>query len=264
MQIEYNNCGLVLSGGGARGIAHIGVIKAMEEFNIHASHVSGTSMGAIVGSFYAAGLSTGAMVDFFKKVNLFSYKNYARKMPGFINPLVFHKYLEHCFEIDNFSCLKSKLYLATTNLLTGKGEIITQGQLIKAIMASAAFPGIFAPVEFNNQLYTDGGITNNYPIGILKPKCDFIIGSYVSPLKTVTKKELKTTMSVVNRVFHVLMYNLEEPYFNDANIFIMPEGLSNVQLFNLKQVDAIMEAGYIAATTSIKKYIQQKQISKSN
>lgn len=71
-------------------------------------------------------------------------------------------------------------------------------------------------------------------------------------------------MSVVNRVFHVLMYNLEEPYFNDANIFIMPEGLSNVQLFNLKQVDAIMEAGYIAATTSIKKYIQQKQISKSN
>lgn len=258
MPITYTNCGLALSGGGARGIAHIGVIKAMEELGIEASHVSGTSMGAVIGSFYAVGLSTGAMVDFFRKINLFSYKNYARKMPGFINPLVFEKFLRPCFEKDDFSSLKRKLYIATTNLLTGKGEILTDGQLIKAIMASASFPGIFAPVELNNQLYTDGGITNNYPVGVLKPHCDFIIGSYVSPLKTISKKELKSTMSVINRVFHVLMYNLEEPYFNDADIFIMPEGLSNVQLFNLKQVDAIMEAGYTAASAAIKNYSRQK------
>lgn len=89
MQIEYNNCGLVLSGGGARGIAHIGVIKAMEEFNIHASHVSGTSMGAIVGSFYAAGLSTGAMVDFFKKVNLFLIRTMQEKCPALLTHLFF-------------------------------------------------------------------------------------------------------------------------------------------------------------------------------
>ena len=160
--------GLVLSGGGARGVAHIGVLKALEERQIEITHLSGTSAGAIVGALYAAGHSWETILTFFKKVPIFHYKRYAYNKPGFIDTIKFYSDFFGFFEEDDFDSLQRKLYIPATNLIEGTERVFDEGQLIKPVLASAAFPGLFTPVLIDEIPYVDGGVLNNFPVEPLK------------------------------------------------------------------------------------------------
>ncbi|WP_222829366.1 patatin-like phospholipase family protein [Olleya sp. ITB9] len=175
------NIGLVLSGGGVRGAAHIGVIKALEEHNIKPTHISGTSAGAIVGALYAAGVHWSDILTFFKSVSIFKTTRYARNKPGFINSDKFYEDLEAFFPIDEFNALQKPLYITAANVIDGTLKIFKKGQLIKPIIASASFPGVFTPIEINGKFYIDGGTLNNFPVEPLQQECDKIIGVYVNP-----------------------------------------------------------------------------------
>lgn len=251
--------GLVLSGGGTRGIAHIGVIKAMQEAGIEAEYVSGTSAGAIVGGMYAAGLSCDKMLDFFRNANLFSFRNYTYTKPGLLNSDRYRVYFEKVLECRYFDELEKKLFISVTNLITGRNEILNEGNIIDAIVASAAFPGMFSPVELHGDLYADGGITNNFPVEPLEWKCDFTIGSYVNPLKDVSPNDLKNTIGILDRVFHINMFKMESPDFHKVNILILPSNLSNYKTFSLKHMDLIMEIGYNEAKKKIDNYFSSIQ-----
>jgi NTE family protein len=109
--------GLVLSGGGMRGVAHIGAIKALEEYQIYPSYIAGTSAGAVVGALYAGGCTWQKMLDFFKTVDLFSANKYARNKPGIIDASKFYDLLKEYLPEDNFAALKTPLYITATNLL---------------------------------------------------------------------------------------------------------------------------------------------------
>ena len=137
------NIGLVLSGGGMRGAAHIGAIKALEEHNIYPTCIAGTSAGAVIGGLYAHGYNCDEMLHFFKTIQLLDYKKYAINKPGFIDSGKYYKFFKKKFPEDSFSVLKKKLFITTTNITDGVLQVFSDGELIKPILASSAFPGLF-------------------------------------------------------------------------------------------------------------------------
>lgn len=241
------NIGLVLSGGGARGIAHIGVLKALEENKINITHIAGTSAGAIVGALFAAGHSWTVILEFFKKVPIFDYKRYAYNKPGFIDTSKFYNDLFPFFIEDDFKSLKKQLYIPITNLIEGTERICHEKELIKPILASAAFPGLFSPMIIDGVPYVDGGVLNNFPVEPIKNKCDTIIGVYVNTLEDITLNELKHSYQVANRSYNISFESRCEHKFTNVDILITPKALEKHGMFNLKNIDAIFEIGYEAA-----------------
>ncbi|MEM5565050.1 patatin-like phospholipase family protein [Psychroserpens sp. AS72] len=240
------NTGLVLSGGGARGAAHIGVIKALEEFGISPTHISGTSAGAIIGALYAAGVSWSDMLSFFKTISIFQTTRYARNKPGFINSEKFYDDLKAYLPNDNFEDLKKTLFITAANVIDGSLKVFSKGQLIKPIIASASFPGVFTPTEINGKFYIDGGTLNNFPVEPLQKDCDKIIGVYVNPLKKISIKDLKHSYSVVERAYKIKVASESMLKFPICDLIISPEELINYGTFDMNSVEAIFNLGYIA------------------
>lgn len=251
------NIGLVLSGGGARGAAHIGVIKALEEESIFPTHISGTSAGAIVGSLYAAGVSWPEILDFFKTITIFSTNRYARNKPGFLNSANFYDDLKAFFPEDNFETLKKPLFVTAANIVDGTSKIFSEGELIKPIIASASFPGVFTPTEIDGEYYVDGGTLNNFPVEPLKVACDKIIGVYVNPLKQVTIKDLKHSYSIVERAYKIKVAAESMIKFTDCDMVVNPQGLIKYGTFNMTNIDAIFNLGY----TATKKILLENKVS---
>jgi NTE family protein len=248
------NIGLVLSGGGVRGVAHIGVIKAFEEHGISITHIAGTSAGAVVGALYAAGTSWEEVLDFFKSVQLFSISKYASNKPGFVDPEKFYDRFLDYFPKDNFASLEKQLHITATNILDGSLEVFHEGELIRPILASSAFPGVFAPVKIKDGYYVDGGILNNFPSDLIKVQCDKLIGVYVNPFEKVTIEGLKHSYTVLERAFKIIMAKESLAKFEDCDLVICPEGLNNYSTFVLKDVDTIFNLGYKAAVKALKKW----------
>jgi NTE family protein len=156
------NIGLVLSGGGARSFAHIGVIKALEENGIFPTHIVGTSAGAIVGSLKAAGVNWYEILIFLKTISIFQTNRYALNDPRFINLENFYNDLKVYLHKNNFDSLKKPLFSTAKNVIEGTLKIFSSEQLIKAVIASASFPGNFTAMEINGKFYIDGGTLNNF------------------------------------------------------------------------------------------------------
>lgn len=238
------NIGLVLSGGGMRGVAHIGAIKALEEYNIIPTHIAGSSAGAIVGALYAYGYDCENMLKFFQTIQLLDITKYALNKPGLIDAEKFYNHFKTYIIEDDFSALKKDLYVTATDILNGKLDIFQTGELIKPIIASSAFPGVFAPVKIKDNYYVDGGVLNNFPINLLKPKCDIIIGVYVNGYDAINIIDLKHSHNVVERAFKLKSVKEDIEKFEDCDIVIYPKGLSKYGTFDRKNSKAIFQLGY--------------------
>jgi len=252
--------GLVLSGGGARGAAHIGVIKALEEYGIYATHISGTSAGAIIGALYANGVKWTEMLDFFKTIPLFRTNRYAYNKPGFIDTEMFYNDLKKYLPDDDFATLKKPLWVTATDIIKGSLKIFNEGQLIKPVLASASFPGVFTPTEINGSYYIDGGTLNNFPVEPLITDCDKIIGVYVNPLKKINLKDLKHSYTVVERAYKIKVATESSNKFSTCDLVVYPEGLINYGTFDMNKIDAIFQLGY----TVTKKLLEERKLIDSN
>jgi len=201
--------GLVLSGGGAKGLAHIGALKVIEEAGVKIDYIAGTSMGAIVGALYASGYTAMELDSIFKSTDFQSLiqdnvprsaktfyekedsERYALTLPfnrfkitipqaisggqSIYNEFV--RLLYHVKEIDDFSKLQIPFVCIATDVETGDEVLLNKGYLPEAILASGTFPSLFRPVEINGRVLIDGGVVNNYPIGELKKMgADVVIG----------------------------------------------------------------------------------------
>lgn len=248
------NIGLVLSGGGMRGAAHIGVIRALEEFHIHTTHIAGSSAGAIVGSLYANGYKWDKILTFFKEVQFLSISKYAINKPGFIDAEKFYDEFKNYLKEDDFSFLKKELFITATNILNGKLKIFEKGELIKPVLASAAFPGLFAPVKIKNSYYIDGGALNNFPLEIVKQKCDRLIGVYVDGFDVIKMKDLRHSHNVIERVFKMKAVSDNQPKFKECDIMIAPAELNRFGTFDRKNIDEMFEIGYNAAKNALTNY----------
>lgn len=248
------NIGLVLSGGGARGIAHIGAIKALEEHGVPVTHVAGTSAGAVFGALYAMGYAWEDILDFIKKTQIFRMNNYAKNKPGFVDPEKFYDQFKIFLPEDRFEALQKPLYVTATNLLDGSLKVFHKGELIRPVLASMAVPGIFAPIQIGNGYYIDGGTLNNFPVDLLKMSCDRIIGVFVNPFEEIQIGDLKHAHNVMERAYHIMIANSTIAKFKECDILIRPKGMGSFGMFSLNKIDTIFNLGYTAAKIALASY----------
>ena len=234
--------GLALSGGGARGISHLGVIQALEEFGVKPNVLSGTSAGSIVASLYSYGYKPKQILDIIQKVSVFKSVKPAWTWIGLLSLDGLRDVLKANMPENSFSSLKLPTTIAATDLRKGTIEYFSQGELIPAIMASCCIPAVFAPVSFNGNLYVDGGVLDNLPVRPIRSACDFVIGVHCNPVSpNFDPKNLK---SVVER--SLLMAINASMLSSKAlcDVFIEPAGLHNITGFEIGKAQDIFDIGY--------------------
>lgn len=289
--------GLVLSGGGAKGFAHVGVLKVLEEAGIRIDYIAGTSMGAIVGGLYAAGYNANQL-DSILKVNDFSvllqdrlprdassfYQKentgkYAISLPikkmkiGFPSAIskgqnVFNllsRLTTHVHEIKDFSKLPIPFFCIATDLETGSEVVLEKGFLPEAIRASGSFPGLLAPVIIDDRVLVDGGLVNNYPVKKLKEKgLDYIIGVDVQ-MGLLKRDELNNVPVILMQIASFQILDEFEDKIKMTDVYIKPNILKYND-FSFDKEPEIVKAGEKAARkhlTELKK-IAKNQISKKH
>lgn len=237
--------GLVLSGGGVRGAAHAGVLKALEEHGIEPTQLSGSSAGAMVGALYAAGFEPEEIHRFFKEnSSVFQWQNFARGKPGILDADKYARMFEPWLHGHTFETLPKKIHICVTDVLAGKVRFFSSGELVRPILASAAVPGVFTPVEIDDDWYIDGGTMNNFPVEPLMGRCDVLLGSFVSPKKAIKKSELTTTVKLISRASDLTFLAGSQVKFGLCDFVFIPEDLWRYGTFDTKKVDEIYQVGY--------------------
>ncbi len=243
-KLIFMKIGLAFSGGGARGIAHIGVIKAFEEAGIKPDIVSGTSAGAIIGSMVCRGKSADEMRSFVEKSVGFRALSFSNPWRGMASLASFEKLLSDFLEIKTFEELNLPFYLAAADLESGDIEIINSGVLAKAVMASSAVPLAFRPIDLNGKIYTDGGVLMNLPTQPIRDKVDFLIGINVRPKLPISKEKVRNIMGIAERTFDLSLQSNMQPSRKLCDFIIEPEGITNYHIFQFLKWKEIYELGY--------------------
>ncbi|MEM9364242.1 MAG: patatin-like phospholipase family protein [Bacteroidota bacterium] len=244
IEISKKSVGLVLSGGGIRGMAHIGLIKAMQEHEIEAEVIAGTSIGAVIGALYANGNSVKDMLQFFQETPLFKYNFFAINKPGFINTDRYFPIFRGFFPENTFESLEKPLYVVATDLMSGLEKVFSEGELIHPLLASAALTPVFSPVEIDGILYADGGVMNNFPKEYIDGKVDFIIGSNVSIAGEARKKDLKNSLQLAGRVTGLMIYASSHKKLAECDLFIEPPELGKIGVLDKKGIEKAYQIGY--------------------
>lgn len=245
---EAQGIALVLSGGGARAWAHIGLLKALEEENIQIKAISGVSAGSIVGALYAKGHTADEILEIVQKTDMFKILrkgifSFASGAFSSLNHL--RQQLEIFLPENSFEALGKKLFVSAVNLNTGRLEIFDSGDLHKPIMASCAVPLLFLPVKMGEYLYADGGILNNLPVEPLLGHGYKIIGSNV--VSPVPNMQLGGFRSVSMRSFELVSYKGIEAQARQCDVLLTYEGLERHNIFHFAAAREIVELGYRSA-----------------
>lgn len=250
---------LVLSGGGVKGYAHIGLIKALEENGIFPSIVSGTSFGAIVGAYYCAEFSADETFAILKKAKFIDPFSLTFKKAGIINIEKLTEFYSKDFPTDSFEALKRKLYVTSSVMNTNSPMVHQSGELIKKVLASACFPGVYAPVSIDGQHHMDGGITCNFPSEPVEDLEIPKIGSYVCYVGDRESKKINSTIRMLVRSSQMMLWHMSQPKFKKMDYMFCPEELSNIGFFDGRKIQEAFDIGYehaIKNMTEIKKLLR--------
>ncbi len=242
--------GLVLSGGGARGFAHLGVIQALHEEGIFPDVVSGTSAGALAGVLYADGFSPEEILKLMNSGSRLDFMRPAMPREGLLQINGIIKILKSNLKATTFEKLKIPLFVAATDLNNGKSVYFSKGDLIDPVIASASIPVLFQPVKINNISYVDGGVLDNLPVYPVQTKCKILIGSFVNPVGYVEK--LSGLINIAERTF---MLNMSKEINEKAGLFnllIAPKELRNFKILDPEKAADLFELGYKATKAKLK------------
>lgn len=278
---ERPKIGLVLSGGGAKGFAHIGALKVIDSLGIKVDYVAGTSMGAIVGSLYASGYSGKELDSIFRNADFDAIVNdrlpreaktfyerdqsekYALSIPfddfeiqiprslsrgqNVFNLLT--KVMLHVNQVDDFSKLPIPFFCIATDIETGEEVVLDSGNLPKAVSASGAFPSLFQPVIIDDRVLLDGGVVNNYPVKKLRAKgMDIIIGVDVQD-GLRDREHLKAATDVLLQVNNFRTINDMKEKAELTDILIRPD-IKDFTVISFSEVESIIERGRLGAIES--------------
>ncbi len=234
--------GIALGGGGAKGFAHLGVLKALKEKGITPEIVSGTSAGSIVGSFIAAGKEPEEILELVKKHRFIDFAKITLPGGGFFTLDNFERLMEKLLPAREFSDLVLPFYASATNLYSGKIEYISEGPLIPAVKASCAIPVVFSPVRLGDQIYVDGGVLDNLPFTPLKGRCDTIIAVNVNSSSQITR--LGNIKGAALRVFEIIANKERDTAKDNCDLLIEPPGLEKFKILEIRNADELFEIGY--------------------
>lgn len=250
--------GIALSGGGARGISHLGVLKALEENGIRPDIVSGTSAGAIVGGFYCAGFSPEETLKIIIKTNMLSIFKPAFSWKGLLSMDKLANILKTHLP-NSFEELSKPLIVAATDISAGKTTYFDKGDLRNAILASSCLPVLFNPIELNGTKYIDGGILNNLPVEAIKNKASFSIAVGCNPIST--KHKITTFKDVMERSSLLAINENTSKSKALSHLFIEPDELVKFSGFDLSKASEIFETGYQYTSKNITNFAQKLKLS---
>jgi NTE family protein len=275
--------GVVLSGGGAKGLAHIGVLKVLDSLGVKVDYVAGTSMGAVIGSLYASGYSGNALdsifnsIDFDKIINddlpraskaFYERNNSERyvitlpfdglkvKLPSAISKgqntyNLLAKLMLHVSAVKKFKDLPIPFFCIATNIENGKQVQLEQGNLTQAVMASSALPSLFQPVQIGNDILIDGGVVNNYPVDELRAKgMDVIIGIDVQD-ELRDRYKLGSAPEVLIQINNFRTIKAMEIKSAKTDIYVHPD-IDDFTVVSFDQGNAIISNGKKAILEKLK------------
>ncbi len=222
--------GLVLSGGGARGFAHLGFLQALNDAGIFPDIISGTSAGALAGVFYADGYSPREILHLMNTGSRLDFMKPALPREGLLQIGGIIKILKSSLRAKTFEELKIPLYVTATDLNNGKAEYFSSGDLINPVIASASIPVLFQPVLINNIHYVDGGVLDNLPVKPIEKKCRFLIGSFVNPIGYIEK--INGLISIAERTFMLSMSREINEKAKKFDLLVSPPELRNFKILD--------------------------------
>ncbi len=243
--------GLALSGGGARGIAQIGALQALLDNGIEPDILSGTSAGAIVGSLHAAGITTRQMLDFVRESSLWKLYKVTVPFTGLTKLTYLRQQLRALLPKDDFTALQKPMRITATNLNTGELDVLEEGSIVNAIVASSSIPLVFQPVEINGQQYLDGGLLENLPARALEGRCDLVIGVNVMPKLEDEHRSYQNVLSIAIRCFELAVHANSKPSVKQCHVMIEPKELYKYYIFQLGKYLELYQLGYDAALDKI-------------
>lgn len=240
--------GIALSGGGARGFAHAGALKAIEEAGLKPDIIAGVSAGAVVAVMYSAGIPTEKMLEVFKSSKFNDFTELSLRGGGGLFKIdKFRNFiLKHISPIKKLEDLKIPTYIGVTNFDTGLHEEFHEGDIGPVVQASCSIPIIFKPVKINGANYVDGGVVRNLPAWAIREKCETLIGINVSPLTTSASKR-PGYLETAQRTFALMgKANVLDDLKVCDHLIEMRE-ISKYKVFNLKEIDKVFLSGYVNA-----------------
>lgn len=247
--------GLCLSGGGALGFAHIGVLQSLEDHGIFPTHIVGSSMGAIVGTLYAAGYSPKDMLQLIKNDKLYKATKLMTFRPTFLKSglsthamlrALIHELIPH----NSFEQLHKKMYICVVDLNEAEWKIVDSGnELDKWVAASASIPGVFETIKEGDIYYVDGGLLNNMPAQAIKETCQTIIGVDVIPHKIPS--ELKKPIDTLAFSVRAMQHQNSKEGRSLCQFIIEPQAIEEFHEFSFDSYQSIYQHGYSAATKYI-------------
>ncbi len=247
---EKYRIGLVLSGGGARGFAHLGLIQALNEAGIFPDVISGTSAGALIGVLYADGHKPKEILELMNTGSRLDFMRPAMPREGLLQINGIIKILKTSLKAKTFEELKIPLYVSATDLNNGKAVYFSKGALVDPVIASASIPVLFQPVIINKISYVDGGVLDNLPIRPIQNKCRILIGSFVNPVGFIEK--ISGLISIAERTFMLSMTKEIVEKSKKFNLFVAPLELRNYKILDPEKAGELFTIGYKATKEKLK------------
>ena len=259
-KVDSKSIGIAFGAGGARGIAHLLMIEALDELGVKPSIISGSSIGAVVGAFCAAGFSgkemrgildqlinpkSDSVFDFLLKsdiVKMFTMFDPQFIRSGFIKGEKFQNYMKSHLQVSRFEELKIPLKIVATDYWKKEAVIFEKGDLIQPIKASYSLPGLFTPVRIKNRILIDGGAVNPLPFDLIMDKCDITIAIDVTAFKAQNESEIPPTFDSVFTTYQTMQNSIikERLKFLRPDIYIRPE-IFDVRVFDFVKADLIFK-----------------------
>ena len=249
--------GLALGGGSARGFAHIGVIRALQENKIPIDVVSGCSMGAIIGSIFCAGGDLELLLKLCMQMTARQMMDVVVPRKGLVKGAKFENLIQLFTKNREFDQLDIPFACAACDLWAGKTKIFKTGKVYPAVRASMSIPGIFEPKWIDGVMYVDGGILDNVPVDAAKDLgADVVIGSDVCIHKAEPAQPSQRLIDILYRATDLLEYQANKHQLSEADVLISPP----VGFIDQFEVEKSMECAQVGYETTMQKMDEIKQL----
>jgi NTE family protein len=242
---------LVLGGGSAKGFAHVGVIRVLEQEKIPVHMIVGTSVGSLIGGIYAANPDSFQLewAAFRIDRNEILDLSIVNSKWGPVQGARLEAFVDRTIKVKRVEETKIPFYPVATDINTGETVTLEKGSLAKAVRASSAIPGIFVPVTFGSRMLVDGGVTNNIPCDIARNKGANIVIA-VNIMKDVKNDDITSVIDVIGQSASIMMHENSKAKLQYADVVIEPD-TKGVSMFDFSQKKVLMEAGMKAARKAL-------------
>lgn len=251
--------GFALSGGGARGFAHLGAIQALKEHHITPDIMSGVSAGALAGVFIADGYEPAEIMEIFNEMTFREFTELSLPNHGLFKTSRLEAFVKKYIKATNFEDLKIPLIVTTADFDNGVSVNFCEGPLVTPVVASCSFPIVFSPTLIDGVQYVDGGLFKNFPVSVIREQCEKVVGINVSPVSTKYAKD--TLRGVIDKCVQFL---LDATTIQDTplcDLLIKPLEIRKYSIFDVKASKEIYDIGYQAALEVLR---EQKIMEKGN